>query len=318
MVCIGKNPLNSGAAKAPGKEAHMNKSANKSSGGPNMTSKEKKVIGAYYKRRFYNGRTAFARAVDYIALRVILLIACYLWFAVNVQSLAMAAVLTIASVTAISIFAELVKSIRFEKFCLREKERLRRKLFTESLALMPKAEFLCIVREYIKSNAAEFAGESLVYTAQTIAPVDEETVLSACRTAAKKGRVSLFIFSASSVSREARALAARYENINVAFIPSDMLCASASSQKAMPSDADIAAYIIKQNEQRITRRKKAFSEPFGAARSARYILVAAALFTLSFFVKYTLYYRVLAGACISLAALSFYIGHAPSAASKNA
>ena len=111
-----------------------------------MTSKEKKVIGAYYKRRFYNGRTAFARAVDYIALRVILLIACYLWFTVNVQSLAMAAVLTIASVTAISIFAELVKSIRFEKFCLREKERLRRKLFTESLALMPKAEFLCIVR----------------------------------------------------------------------------------------------------------------------------------------------------------------------------
>ena len=146
----------------------------------------------------------------------------------------------------------------------------------------------------------------------------ELTKATACRTAAKKGRVSLFIFSASSVSREARALAARYENINVAFIPSDMLCASASSQKAMPSDADIAAYIIKQNEQRITRRKKAFSEPFGAARSARYILVAAALFTLSFFVKYTLYYRMLAGACISLAALSFYIGHAPSAASKNA
>ena len=46
--------------------------------------------------------------------------------------------------------------------------------------------------------------------------------------------------------------------------------------------------------------------------------VAAALFALSFFVSYTLYYRMLAGACVSLAALSFYAAHSPSAAPKDA
>ena len=65
-----------------------------------------------------------------------------------------------------------------------------------------------IVREYIKRHGDEFAGESLVYTAQTLAPVDEETVLCACRAANRRGCKSLFIFSSASVSQPARDIAA--------------------------------------------------------------------------------------------------------------
>ena len=171
-----------------------------------MSIGEKRTLNAYYKRRFYRGRTAFARAADFIALRVILLIACYLWFSFNVESIIAAAVLTAAAVGAISVFAELVKSVRLEKFILRENARLSKKLFSESLVLMPRSEFLSMVREYIKRHGKEFAGESLVYTAQTLSPVDEETVLCACRAANRRGCKSLFIFSSAAVSQPARTL----------------------------------------------------------------------------------------------------------------
>ena len=194
-----------------------------------MSIGEKRTLNAYYKRRFYRGRTAFARAADFIALRVILLIACYLWFSFNVESIIAAAVLTAAAVGAISVFAELVKSVRLEKFILRENARLSKKLFSESLVLMPRSEFLDIVREYIKCHGKEFAGESLVYTAQTLSPVDEETVLCACRAANRRGCKSLFIFSSASVSQPARDIAARYDGLSVAFISGDML---ASNKKA--------------------------------------------------------------------------------------
>lgn len=279
-----------------------------------MSIGEKRTLNAYYKRRFYRGRTAFARAADFIALRVILLIACYLWFSFNVKSIIAAAVLTAAAVGAISVFAELVKSVRLEKFILRENARLSKKLFSESLVLMPRSEFLGIVREYIKRHGKEFAGESLVYTAQTLSPVDEETVLCACRAANRRGCKSLFIFSSASVSQPARDIAARYDGLSVVFISGDMLASCAK----MPDDNAVRQYILKQAEQKKQIKKQSVSTAIGRGRCARYLLVAAALFALSFFVSYTLYYRMLAGACVSLAALSFYAAHSPSAAPKDA
>ena len=179
---------------------------------------------------------------------------------------------------------------------------------------MPRSEFLGRVREYIKCHGKEFAGESLVYTAQTLSPVDEETVLCACRAANRRGCKSLFIFSSASVSQPARDIAARYDGLSVAFISGDMLASCAK----MPDDNAVRQYILKQAEQKKQIKKQSVSTAIGRGRCARYLLVAAALFALSFFVSYTLYYRMLAGACVSLAALSFYAAHSPSAAPKDA
>ena len=222
-----------------------------------MSIGKKRTLNAYYKRRFYRGRTAFARAADFIALRIILLIACYLWFSFNVESIIAAAVLTAAAVGAISVFAELVKSVRLEKFILRENARLSKKLFSESLVLMPRSEFLGIVREYIKRHGKEFAGESLVYTAQTLSPVDEETVLCACRAANRRGCKSLFIFSSASVSQPARDIAARYDGLSVAFISGDMLASCAK----MPDDNAVRQYILKQAEQKKQIKSRAYPRP---------------------------------------------------------
>ena len=116
------------------------------------------------------------------------------------------------------------------------------------------------------------------------------------------------------MSQPARDIAARYDGLSVAFMSGDMLASCAK----MPDDNAVRQYILKQAEQKKQIKKQSVSTAIGRGRCARYLLVAAALFALSFFVSYTLYYRMLAGACVSLAALSFYAAHSPSAAPKDA
>ena len=106
-----------------------------------MSIGEKRTLNAYYKRRFYRGRTAFARAADFIALRVILLIACYLWFSFNVESIIAAAVLTAAAVGAISVFAELVKSVRLEKSYCAKTPAFQKSCSAKALCLCRGASF---------------------------------------------------------------------------------------------------------------------------------------------------------------------------------
>ena len=61
--------------------------------------KTQTLLLRYYKRRFYHGRSFVARAVDFLALRVITLAACYLWFTTLIDNTVMAAVLSLTAVS---------------------------------------------------------------------------------------------------------------------------------------------------------------------------------------------------------------------------
>ena len=182
---------------------------------------------------------------------------------------------------AISVFAELVKSVRLEKFILRENARLSKKLFSESLVLMPRSEFLGIVREYIKCHGKEFAGESLVYTAQTLSPVDEETVLCACRAANRRGCKSLFIFSSASVSQPARDIAARYDGLSVAFRRMRRIKAERGKAYACAGKHPVIKRIAyKKAECEKRRGNKQIPRASSAAYGRGYALLFYLLFTL--------------------------------------
>lgn len=78
--------------------------------------KTQTLLLRYYKRRFYHGRSFIARAVDFLALRVITLAACYLWFTTLIDNTVMAAVLSLTALATISVAVELFKSLRLERF----------------------------------------------------------------------------------------------------------------------------------------------------------------------------------------------------------
>ncbi len=268
-----------------------------------MTVKDKRILNDYYKRRFYSGRGAFARAADFIALRLILFIAFYLWFSFNTPSALISVVLSAASLGAICVLAELIKAVRLERFIEKENADIARRLFIEGLCMLPRDEFMGIIREHIRQNKADFGTKCLIYAVQTASPIDEETVLRAYRASRERGAARLAIFSASTVSEAARAIASRCDGIDVVFTDAKALSLSAQ----LPDLADVHAYILTRSaENRRTRRKRA-SNALGAGRAVRYALCAAVLFTLSFFVSYSLYYRSLAMASASLATLSLFL-----------
>lgn len=271
-----------------------------------MTAKDKRILNGYYKRRFYSGRGAFARAADFIALRLILFTAFYMWFSFNTDSALAAAVLSAASLGAVCVFAELVKAVRLERFTEKENSRIAKRLFIEGLCILRRSEFMGIIREHIRQNRADFSEECLIYAVQTASPVTEEAVLKAYRAAQEREKTKLIIFSASTVGEAARALADRCSSIDIAFVDADALSLSAK----MPSLSDVHAYILAHSAKVKSLRRKRASTALGTHRAVRYGLVAAALFVLSFFVSYSLYYRSLATASAGLAALSLFLNRA--------
>ncbi|HWQ57977.1 MAG TPA: hypothetical protein VN540_03080 [Clostridia bacterium] len=272
--------------------------------------KQRRLVLSYYKRRLYKGRTALARAVDFFALRLVMLAAAYLWFSTAVESVLMAIVLSLTATLTASVAAELIKSIRLERFIARERKALASKLFRERLVQLTQGEFYELVRGYVIEHKADFDPECLVCTVQSAAPVSEDDVLRACRMAKSRGTSLVSIFTCSSVSREASALAARIEGMEVGFVTADELTAHGEANRLLPGDEAVDAAVLAEAERERERRKKSVSKPFERWRMRRYIFVAIGLFALSFFVEQALYFRLLSAACLSFGAIAWWLNNA--------
>lgn len=272
--------------------------------------KERKLILSYYKRRLYKGRTALARGVDFIALRLVMLCAAYLWFSSEVESTVMAVILSVTATLTASVAAELIKSIRFEHFITKERKALAAKLFRERLVQLTHAEFFELVRGYVVEHADAFAPDCLVCTVQSAAPVSEDDVLRACRSAKAKGTDKVCVFTASSVSKQAVSLSTRLNGMEVSFVTADELVAHGEAQELLPGDEAVDAAVLAVAKRERERRKKAVSKPFERWRMRRYIFVAVGLFALSFFVEQALYFRLLSAACLSFGAIAWWLNNA--------
>lgn len=272
--------------------------------------KQKRLIVSYYKRRLYRGRTALARAVDFIALRLVMLCAAYLWFSSTVESTFMAVVLSTTATLTASVAAELIKSIRLERFIVRERKALAARLFRERLVQLTREEFYALVRDYVIAHVDEFDPESLVCTVQSAAPASEDDVLRACRIAKERGTNIVTLFTASSISKEAAALAARIEGMRVGFITAADLTAYGEAKKLLPGDEAVDAAVLAEVARERARRKKSVSAPFERWRMRRYLFVSAGLFALSFFVEQATYFRLLSAACLSLGAIAWWLNSA--------
>ena len=269
--------------------------------------KNKRLLMRWYKRKFYNGRSIVARTVDFVALRIIILAACYLWFITRIDNTVMAAVLSFTALAAISVAAEIIKSMRLVRFIDRERVQIAHSIFRERLLILPKEEFLAIVKAYLGEHRACYPDECLVFTVQSSMPVNADTVLRAFRAAKKRSLAAAVIFSAAPVSKEAHAITKSLSGVSVGFVTPDALLKSASATAFLPTPDAVDEAILSAAAKAKAQRKKTASEPFASGRMRRYVLVAAALFALSFFVKYTAYYRMLAALSLSFGALAFWL-----------
>jgi len=271
--------------------------------------KNTKII-RYFKRKLYRGRTLFARAVDFFALRLITLAACYLWFTSIIDNTVIAAVLSFTALVAASVAAELYKSIKLEKFIKNERVHIKAQLFHEKLLIMSKDDFLDVIRGYLKAHPDKFSGNCLIYTSQSATPVSTDTVLAAYRLALRRGLNSAAIFSASSVSDEARSIAERYTDVKLEFASPDAITKHCKEIGILATDEMVDDTILALISAESEARRKKFRQPFAPTKTHRYILVAVGLFIMSFFVNYALYYRLLSAACLSFGAFAWWLSNA--------
>lgn len=272
--------------------------------------KNKRLLLRYYKRRLYNDRSLFARAVDFIALRIILLALCYLWFMTRLDNTVMAAILSFTALGAISAAAEILKSMRLSRFIAGERARTAERIFRERLLILPQRELLALVKAYIAEHRDMYADDCLVCTVRTCEALEADAVYRAYRNAESRGLKSVLMVSTAPVAKGAAAAAERFGETAVRFITPDKLITSAGAAPLIPTADAVDAALLSAAEKAKAARKKTAAEPFAAGRMRRYILIAVALFALSFFVKYALYYRMLAAFSLSFGALAFWLNTA--------
>lgn len=268
--------------------------------------KQNRKIIAFYKKKLYGGRTMLARAVDYAALRAITFAACYLWFSTVVKNTVMALLLSATALVTISVAVELYKSIRLDKFIAQERAKMRDRMFSKRLYLMPREEYLELVQGVVRQSPEKYGAGCLVYPLQQAAPANADTVLNAYRAAKKRGCDAAVIFSASGASRDAREFLEQYADMDVRFEPVSTLLTEGGKRDLLPDDATVNAQIIDFIETEKKKRRQLAARPFQPGRTRRYVLVAIALFIASFFVKHTLYFRLLSAACASFGAVAWW------------
>ena len=250
----------------------------------------------YLKKKFTGGRGAFARAVDYAALRLVLLIAAYLLLRSKALLPAYALSLSLVALAAIAVLLRIIRQSRYDAFVRAETERLQKKLFLEGLSVTPEPA----LRRMAKGLAE---GRPLIILRRA-EKADADAVLSAGNRSGSAG-----LLCTGGYTPSARAFAARPE-IAITLIEPEALIAHAKEGGLLPSGEDAFSEMRRLYEADCDAKKHRRSLAFSGAFPVKYFLSAALLTALSFFTRYAVYYRLLAILCMGAAAVGALLSKA--------
>ena len=247
----------------------------------------------YFRTRCAGGRTAFARAFDAVSLRALLGVAAFLvcrpyfplWAAV---------VLAIVAMALLSLLLGAAEAWRLKRFTAREMQRIRNVLLRDRLAMLP-------VSEGIQLTAPLCAAGETPLPLLRAAPATADELIEGLKKHAPPEKLA--VFSPAGYDATARALARRLPERLRLYEPETLLAAAGKTDMHPGTDevyAFIRAELAAGRRRRVSMRTQAFA-PSGAKR---YLLTALALMLLSFFTRYPLYCRMLAGLSLTLGATS--------------
>ena len=249
---------------------------------------------AYFRRKYCGGRGPFARIVDDIGLRLIVLIGAYLYFAPRFEKPATAVLLSGIVLGIVTLLLRIVREISLERFIRKEMRRISRTLLCDRLLLTDM------------QTVAALAGglcpqEERAVVLQRALPADADALLALIR--ARRGCGKLHVFACAGFDRSAEAFAARANGLLVLHEQKELLDAAERAGMTPPQnaiDAYIEAELKRERERRKAQRLRA--SPFLRGPAKRYLVTALILLCVSFFTRYMLYYRMLAGLCMTIAA----------------
>lgn len=277
--------------------------------------KEQRKLLGYYKQRMYHGRSALARAFDFFTLRLVFLLSCYLWFLSLVHNQLLAGMLSAIAVLMFSVVMSLINSIRLDRFIEKERARLNDENLREQLALMPREEFMGLAwraaekRSDIETvdGALRLHGEPcILYPVQQFSPLSADDMLSIYRVARRQKAVHVLLYTAVPAGAEAESFCRRLSEIQI-HIESPEALLVLCREGVTPDTAD--ELVKKKLEDAAAEKKRKRAQPFAAGQARKYLISALVLLLTSFLTRYALYYRLLAGVCLCLAGMSFWMNN---------
>lgn len=248
----------------------------------------------YFKRLRYGGRSAPARALDYVALRLILLVAAFLFFRLRMDTVH-AAILALIALAAATLLLHAAREAAMARFVRAETLRIRRLLVCEQLPYLDPADFLLLCRRA--------CGPGSPAALQRAEPVGADALLPLLRAAT--GPVS--VCSSSGFTPAAEAFVRRAPHRAELIGPAALAAAAKENDPFWPGDEAVHAYIASQCARRAPLRVLVVQAAAGLRAGGavkKYLLTAAVLLFASCLTRFALYYRMLAGLCITLAAVS--------------
>lgn len=261
-----------------------------------ITKHEARLIERHYRRKLHRGKNTFARWVDYIAFRLLMLAAAYLWLMSITESAGLAISLAVIAVTVVCVALELYQSFRFDMFVASEKRRMAERYVLEELMLMSPAELAALA----KSKAED----RYVAVRQSVKPLDADALLGVYREAREAGAERCVLVATAKLTAEAETFAERLPDAPISVMDAGELLKLAEAAGVFPDDGAINGLILKEYRKQKELRKKTVRAPFSRERTRRYLIFGALLIAASFIANYALYYRLLGSVCLTFAAIS--------------
>ncbi len=252
-------------------------------------------LNRYLKRRQSGGRGAFARIVDAMGLRIVLFAGAYLFLRPRTTDALPALIMSATFLGLCMIVMRIWREIGTERFAKREYARIRKVLLNDRLLLMNERKLGALAKELCND------GETFVLIG-SVKPADADALLTAVRRYGADKRLCVCALNGFDPSAESAAMR-MYERIRL----SDAAALYKAVAVAAPvTERDIEGYIAAElaaDRRRRAQFRALRMDPNGAKR---YLWTAVSLIVLSFFTRYALYCRLLAGLCLSLMSLAYF------------
>ncbi|MDD3919751.1 MAG: hypothetical protein PHO41_01045 [Eubacteriales bacterium] len=266
---------------------------------------ESREIMRYYREQKSGGKNGVARAVDYIALRLVFAAGLYAWFAFKIPNTLAAVVLSAVTFILVLLACRLWRLLALERFIRKERARLAELLLLEKLLLLPPTQFQAVIDALFYSR--EDCVNAYAFGLQRAALIGEDLLLIAYHRALAANADMLVLYGTAPLSEKAAALLRRLP-IKSEFVPPAALAEALAKQELLEvSEAEIDGYIISRSAARAEIRKTMQKGVLSGARSLKYLVAAGVLVLASFLSGYALYYRLLACLCLLLGSVSFLL-----------
>lgn len=275
-----------------------------------------KSIEKLYRRRYIKNRSFFMYITDLLLALPLIYIISGLILREFGFSRGAAYIIAIQVTLIAVVLYFLISRIRFDRFIKSERKRICRELCMAEGLLMPEAEFMSLAKKLAENSHCE---SSCIFAFQNVRPLDAEQILSCYRKAKaskhKPAYKSVFIAALYPPSDDAMTYISYVEDMEIKIADCNDLSALLKTRIDATDDALDEKFA--EEYRRVYAKPPFFKRILKQHRISPYLICGTCLYILSFFLKYSLYYRLLGAFCMSVCIFLAFVKNGGISGSKN-